>query len=84
MIYLMYTEDIEGNIDIQRCRDEIHYLDMLVDVESRTVIVPYDIRFHGDNAVPPMRILALSSDHADLSQSAGDIINLCALWLRQN
>ena len=80
----MYVQDSEGNIDIQRCRDELHYLDMLVDVESRAVIVPYDIRFHGDTAVPPMRILALSSDNADLSQSATAIVDLCALWLRQN
>lgn len=80
----MYIEDTQGNVDIKRCHDETHYMDMLVDIESRAVITPFDIRFHGDATAPPMRILALSSDNTDLSYAAKEIIAECALWLRQN
>ena len=84
MIYLLYLEDADGHIDIQRCRDELHYLDMLVEVESRAVIVPYDIRFHGETGLPALRVLALSPNHTNFSAVSREIIDICILWLRQN
>lgn len=84
MIFLIYVEDSKGNADIRQCRDEIHYLDMLVDIESRATTIPTDIRWHGDAVIPAMRILALSTDNDDLSIVAHNIIHTCSLWLRQN
>lgn len=81
MIYLMYIENDDG-AEVLQCRDEIHYMDMLVDVESR-LIVPVDIRWHGDETRPAMRILALAED-ANLVPRTHAIIAYCAAWLRKN
>ena len=84
MIYLFYMEDTEGNPTIERCRDEVHFMDLLVDIESRAVVVPCDIRWHGDAVTPPMRILAVHGDGQNLAPDARVIVRTCALWLRRN
>jgi hypothetical protein len=84
MIYLFYMEDTEGNQTIERCRDEVHFMDLLVDIESRAIVVPCDIRWHGDPLTPAMRILAVHSDGHNLAPDARAIVQSCALWLRRN
>lgn len=84
MIYFFYIEDSTGNIEIERFRDEFHYLDTFYTIESEARYVPNDIRWHGDESKPAMRILAVSQLTPDLSQQARVIITTCALQLRQN
>lgn len=84
MIYLFYVEDGDGAVDIQRCRDEVHYMDLLAEVESKQVLIPYDIRWHGADTLAAMRILAVSESGEDLSTRADEIVQTCSQWARQN
>jgi len=84
MIYLFYTEDSAGNIEIVTCPDEFNYLDTFYKIEAEGRIVPYDIHWHGDTHTPAMRILAVSTVNSDFSQQIRQIITQCQLWRRQN
>lgn len=84
MRYFFYIEQADYQIHIEQFRDEFHYLDTLYIIESEAQHVPYDIRWHGDDVNPPMRILAISQALSDLGQSVHEIIAICGLELRQN
>jgi len=84
MIYLFYTQDSLGTIDIQSCPDEFSFMDTFYTIEAEAKVVPYDIHWHGNTELPEMRILAISTIHANLSQDVDSIVQACGLWLRQN
>lgn len=84
MIYLYYTVDSTGNVEVQHCPDEFNYLDTLYTLEAEGKVVPYDIRWHSEAGMPEMRILAISTTHADLSGDVQTIIEQCKFWLHRN
>lgn len=84
MIYLFYTEDSLGNVEIHTCPDHFNYMDTFYTLEAEGRLIPYDIHWHGDSLYPEMRILALSTTNSDLTQDIQSIVQLCNSWLRQN
>lgn len=83
MIYLFYVETQEDEVQIRRCRDEMHYRHLMMEIETQGKITPLDLRWHGSETHPPMRVLAVSN-RSNLKERTPIIIERCTAWLRQN